>query len=108
MRDGEKHGDSHQVLVLFGKKKGHQTGWPKRKNRVLRHRGAAHNPNNTKAVGALIRVKHAVIAPRWQGPTLCAALDECATSLLACYPVIAEKQHGSEKAYFNKVVRAAF
>jgi hypothetical protein len=52
----------------------------------------------------LIGVKHAVIAARWQSPTLCAALDECATSLLARYPVIAEKQHGSEKAYFNKVV----
>jgi hypothetical protein len=35
-------------------------GWPKLEegtDRVLRHRGAAHNPNDTMTIGALIHVK---------------------------------------------------
>jgi hypothetical protein len=50
---------SRQPPRVPGKKKGHQTRWPKfwRKHPRLGNRGAAPNPNNTIAIGALIEVK---------------------------------------------------
>jgi hypothetical protein len=44
------------------------------------------------------------LSRQWQSRTLCAALDERRASLLARDPVIAEKHHGNEKAYLDKVV----
>ena len=52
--------DSRHVLELFRKKKGHQGGLSYRRNgRVLCHRGAARNPNDTITIGALIYARRA-------------------------------------------------